>query len=165
LGEDLIQPEPVFGQYPKGLIRRLLPWLRCERREVLHICSGSLPPGEGIRVDLRTAARPDIMADGRRLPLRSGSIAAAMVDPPYTPQYAADLYGVEYPRPSHLLAEAARVVRPCGRIAFVHYIVPMPPPRCRIVKVFGLSTGLGFSIRAVSVWEREQDSLLEGIVP
>lgn len=156
---DEPQPQAVFGQYPRALIGKMLPWLRCERSKILHVCSGSLPPGEGIRVDIRPEARPDILADGRRLPFASGSIAAVMLDPPYTEQYARDLYGVEYPRPSHLLAEAARVVRPCGRIAFVHYLVPMPPAGCRLVKVLGLSTGLGFPIRAVTIFQREQGRL------
>lgn len=62
--------------------------------------------------------------------------------------------------PSHLLAEAARVVRPSGRIAFVHTLVPMPPPGCRVVKVLGLSTGFGFHMRAVTIYEREQARLL-----
>lgn len=162
---DVIEPDPndepekVFGQFPRSLIRKLLPWLGCDRREVLHVCSGSLPPGEGIRVDIRPEARPDVLADGRRLPFADGSIKGALIDPPYTRQYARDLYGVEYPRPSHLLAEAARVVRPCGRIGFVHYLVPMPPPGCRRVKTIGLSTGAGFHMRAVSIFEREQDRM------
>lgn len=66
------QPTAVYGQYPRALIGKLLPWLRCERREILHVCSGSLPPGEGTRVDVRPDARPDILADGRALPLVSG---------------------------------------------------------------------------------------------
>lgn len=152
-------PMAVFGQYPRGLIAKLLPLLKCRRHEVLHVCSGSLPPGEGIRVDVRGAARPDILADGRHLPLRDGSMAAVMLDPPYTPQYARDLYGVEYPRPAHLLAEAARVVRPCGRIVFVHHIVPMPPAGCVLVQVLGMSTGYGYPMRAVTIFEREQLSL------
>jgi SAM-dependent methyltransferase len=146
----------------KTLIANLLPWLKCERREILHVCSGSLPPGEGIRVDIRPDAHPDILADGRHLPLADGSQAAVMLDPPYTPHYAKDLYGVAYPRPSHLLREASRVVRPGGRIAFVHYITPNPPPGCRIVKVFGLSVGLGYPMRAVTIFERGTD-LLPGI--
>lgn len=153
-------PEAVFGQYPSALLPRVLPWLRCARHEVLHVCSGSLPPGEGIRVDVRFDARPDILADGRRLPLRDGSVAAVMLDPPYTPQYARDLYGVEYPRPSHLLREAARVVRPQGRIAFVHHIVPAPPQGCFVVQVLGLSTGFGYPMRAVTIYQREQRGLL-----
>ncbi len=111
------KPQAVYGQYPRALIGKMLPWLRCERHEILHVCSGSLPIGEGIRVDIREAAMPDILADGRNLPLASGSISAVMIDPPYTEAYAKSLYGVDYPRPSHLLREAARVVRPGGRIA------------------------------------------------
>lgn len=153
------QPEPVFGQYPRALIGKLLPWLRCERREILHVCSGALPRGEGIRIDIRPEARPDVLADGRALPFADGSMAAVLLDPPYTPQYSRDLYGVDYPRPSHLLAEAARVVRPCGRVGIVHYLVPMPPPRCRLIRVMGLSTGFGFPMRAVTIYEREQDGL------
>jgi hypothetical protein len=152
-------PEKVFGQYPRSLIRKVLPWLCCERREILHVCSGSLPPGEGIRVDIRPEARPDVLADGRCLPFADGSIVAVLIDPPYTRQYARDLYDVDYPRPSHLLAEAARVVRPCGRIGFVHYLVPIPPPGCRHVKTLGLSTGAGFHMRAVTIFECDQDAL------
>lgn len=169
LYEDLAErvervPKKVFGQYPRTLIGNLLPWLRCERREILHVCSGSLPPGEGIRVDIRPDTHPDILADGRKLPLADGSQAAVMLDPPYTPHYAKDLYGVAYPRPSHLLREAARVVRPGGRIAFVHYITPNPPPGCRVVKVFGLSVGFGYPMRAVTIFERGAD-LLPGVSP
>jgi hypothetical protein len=162
LFEDLAQselPTAVFGQYPRALIPKILPWLKCERHEVLHICSGSLPPGEGIRVDIRPDARPDILADGRALPFKDGSIKAAMIDPPYTEQYALELYGVEYPLPSHLLREAARVVRPGGVIAFVHYLVPMPPDGCDFVKTFGLSTGFGFYMRAVTLFQKRQGGL------
>lgn len=152
-------PVGVLGMYPAMFIPRILPWLNCERSEVLHVCSGGLPPGEGIRVDIRPEALPDILADGRALPLADGSVAAALLDPPYTEHYARDLYGTDYPRPSHLLREAARVVRPNGRIGFVHYIVPNAPPGCRFVKAFGLSMGFGYPMRAVTIFEREQGSL------
>lgn len=161
--EDSPAPEPVYGQYPRGLIKKILPWLRCERREVLHVCSGSLPRGEGIRVDIRPAARPDVLADGRALPIASGSIAAVMIDPPYCEEYALSLYGVEYARPSHLLREAARVVRPGGRIAIVHYITPSPAAGTRFVKAFGLSIGFDAPMRAVSIYERDQAELALGV--
>lgn len=157
-----LEPAPVFGQYPKGLIAKLLPHLGCERREILHLCSGSLKRGEGIRVDIRPDAHPDVVADARELPrdrFPDGSVAAVMLDPPYSPEYAKRLYGVTYPRPAHLLREAVRVVRPGGVIAFVHYLVPMPPEGARFVRAWGLSTGFGFPMRAVSLWQRDQDSL------
>ncbi len=150
---------PVYGQYPRLLIPAMLPWLGCGRHEVLHVCSGSLAPGEGIRVDIRPEACPDILADGRKLPLATGSVAAVMIDPPYTDHYARELYRVKYPRPAQLLREAARVVRPGGRIVFVHYITPKPVAGTVFVKAFGLSTGFDMPMRAVSIYELDGGQL------
>ena len=163
LFEDLnagAEPEQVFGMYPKIFIPRILPWLKCKRSEVLHVCSGGLPKGEGIRVDSRPEAHPDILADARDLPLEDGSQGAVLIDPPYTPEYARDLYGVDYPKPAHLLAEAVRVVRPSGRIGFVHYICPMPPAGATWIKTLGLSMGFGFPMRAVTIFEKDQELML-----
>lgn len=146
---------PVYGQYPRALIPAMLPWLGCARHEVLHVCSGALPPGEGIRVDIRPSAKPDFVADGRNLPFADGSHAAVMLDPPYTEHYARELYGVKYPRPSQLLREATRVVRPGGRILIVHYITPKPVPGMTFVKAWGLSTGFDMPMRAVTLYERD----------
>lgn len=158
--EDLGEASPgVYGMFPVGFIPKILPWLKCDRRDVLHVCSGGLPKGEGIRVDIRPEAKPDIVADGRALPLAESSVAAVLIDPPYSEHYARELYGTDYPRPAHLLAEASRVVRPNGRIGIVHYIIPNPPDRCRFVRSFGLSMGFGYPMRAVTFFEKLQPEL------
>lgn len=158
-------PAPVFGAYPKGFVAWAARLLTSPPGEVLHVCSGMLTPDDGgVRVDLRQEARPSVRADGRALPFRDGAFRAVMIDPPYSVEYAADLYGTDYPRPSHLLAEASRVLRPGGRIGFLHFIVPFPPKGLRFVGVRGVTTGCGYRIRAFTVFEKEQDSL-PGVLP
>lgn len=160
--ETMHSPTPVYGAFPV----RFLPWalrlLRAQPSEVLHVCSGALTAEDvrgGTRVDIRPEARPDVVADGRALPFADASFRAVLIDPPYSVEYARDLYGTEYPRPSHLLREAARVVSPCGRIGMLHFLVPSPPPGCRIVAVRGVTQGCGYRIRALTIYEREQDGL------
>jgi hypothetical protein len=153
----------VFGRYPKGFLRHALKvglLGDVDRQDVLHVCSGTLSETERWTVDLRPQARPRVIADGRSLPFRDASFPAVMLDPPYSDQYARNLYGVENPRPSWLLKEAARVVQPGGRIGMLHVAVPFAPPGCRLVKVYGVSTGVGFRVRGFTVYERQQAGLL-----
>ncbi len=149
-------PAPVWGAYPKGFVDYALVALRCPAGEVLHVCSGMLTPAEvrgGCRVDLRAAARPDLLADGRALPFSEGSWSGVLIDPPYSTEYARELYGTDYPRPSHLLAEAARVLRPGGRCGFLHFLVPMVGrSRLRFERTLGVTQGCGYRIRAFTVF-------------
>lgn len=108
---------------------------------------------------MRPDARPDVLADGRALPLRDGSVDACLLDPPYTERYSRDLYGTAFPRARPLLAEAARVVAPGGAIGILHFFVPNPPPGTALVRVWGVTLGCGFRIRAFSLYRREQARL------
>jgi len=164
-GQDGADPDgfAVFGRYPKGFLRHIvtLGLLGPVRRDaILHVCSGTLSETERWTVDLRLEARPRVVGNGCALPFRDACVAAVMLDPPYSDQYARNLYGTENPRPSWLLREAARVVVPGGRIGLLHVAVPFSPPGCRLLRVYGVSTGVGFRIRAFTVFEREQASLL-----
>lgn len=157
-------PEAVWGCYPQ----RFLPWalsaIQCRASEVLHVCSGALgSDAGGVRVDLRLGARPDVVGDGTTLPFRDSSFAGVLLDPPYSLEYARELYGTAYPRPSHLLAEAARVVRPGGRVGFLHFLVPKPgSPLLTIERVWGVTQGCGYRIRAFTVLRRRDIDLFEG---
>lgn len=154
----------VFGRYPNGfldhvLATELLGVNRAQRDNILHVCSGTLGPEEAWTVDVREEARPRVVASGDALPFGDACFQAVMMDPPYSDQYARNLYRTGMPRNSWLLREAARVVVPGGRIGILHVAVPFSPPGCRLVKVYGVSTGVGFRIRAFTVYEREQAGL------
>lgn len=153
----------VFGRFPKGFLDHVLAtrWLgNVRRNEVLHVCSGTLSETETWTVDIRPEARPTVVADGRALPFRDGAFPAILLDPPYSEEYARNLYKQGNPRPSWLLKEAARVVAPNGRIGILHVAVPFAPPGCFLVGVWGVTIGVGFRIRALTIYEKEQPALL-----
>ena len=153
----------VYGRYPKGFLDHVVrsQWLGDVRRDaILHVGSGTLSVSEAWTVDIRPQAKPRVVADGAALPFPDGSFLAVMLDPPYSEHFARVLYGTENPRPSWLLCEAARVVVPNGRIGILHVAVPFSPPGCRLITVHGVTTGVGFRIRAFSIYEKHQASLL-----
>lgn len=166
LYQDLDRPRRVprarYGQYPPGFVARMVPLLNCQRDKIVHVCSGCLPSGEGIRVDRDPSACPDIIADGRALPFLDDSIDGILLDPPYSAHYAREFYGFDYPRPSALLREAARVLKPGARVAIVHYITPKVPKGAplRFEKAWGLSTGFDMPMRAVTLYQKRDERRL-----
>jgi len=162
--EVLSSPEPCYGRYPKGFLAWALKDAGVRGDRVLHVCSGGMSRAEsmqGTRVDIRPAAVPDVIADGRALPFRDDAFEAVFLDPPYAVEYAQSFYGVEYPRPSHLLKEACRVVQPGGVIGILHYLIPMPPVGAKLVRVVGITQGLGYRIRAWTLYRKEQRGLFQ----
>ena len=153
----------VYGRFPKGFLAHVLRhrWLgdNTTREQILHVCSGTLSETERWTIDIRHEARPTVRASGAALPFHDASFSAIMIDPPYSDQYSRDLYGVENPRPSWLLREAVRVVRPSGRIGLLHVAVPFPPKGSTLINVYGVVTGTGYRIRAFTVFERDQCGL------
>lgn len=152
----------VFGQFPYGWLTdvvRLKLLGDVARQDILHVCSGTLSEHERWTVDIRPAARPAVVAKGQALPFLDATFPAILIDPPYTEEYARNLYRSEFPRPSHLLREAARVVRPGGRIGLLHIAVPITPQGCEFVTSFGVVPGPGFRIRAFTIYERRQAML------
>lgn len=153
----------IWGRLPAGFLAWAYSVLDLgDSRSVLHVCSGGLDSEtRGVRVDLRPQVRPDVVADGRALPFADASFDAVLIDPPYSKEYAEHLYGTAYPRPSALLREACRVVRPTRCVGIVHFLVPRPEPGLRFVEVHGVTTGCGYRIRALTVFRREQRGLFD----
>lgn len=156
---------PDGGGYPKGFVEWALAEMGCDDPDaVLHLCSGSMRTG--VRVDIRPEMEPDIVADCRAVPLPDQSFDFIMIDPPYSEEYARNLYGTadHYPLPNQILREACRLLRPNGKVGFLHFQVPMSNKPLRLVRVYGLTTGAGYAIRAWSLFERMvEQPRLEGV--
>lgn len=146
---------PDGGGYPIGFLEWALQKMRCVQPDrVLHICSGSVI--SGIRVDIRHEMNPSIVADAIHLPFENESFDFILSDPPYSQDYASNLYGTgdNYPAPGAILREAQRILRPNGLIGLLHFQVPMSRKPMKLLGVYGVTTGAGYAIRAWSLFQK-----------
>lgn len=145
-------PIPEGGGYPLGFVELAARLMEIQDLgAVVHLCSGSV---RGRRTfDIRAEVEPASIADCRRLPVRSCSVDAIMVDPPYGQDYAEAIWGLGkvYPTPIVLLRECARILRPGGKVAMLHQLVPIIPAGLDRVGVWGVSTGPGYRMRALTI--------------
>lgn len=152
---------PEGGGYPIGFVELAAKLMGCyELSDVVHLCSGSIRARRTF--DLRPTSAAAVVADVRELPIRSGSVRWVMVDPPYDQDYAEVLWGMgkQYPTPAVVLREACRILVPGGRVAFLHHVVPTLPEGMARVGTWGVTTGTGYRIRALTIGERTGEASL-----
>jgi len=146
---------PEGGGYPKGFVEWAYELMGVtDPSKVLHLCSGSMVTG--VRVDIRANTNPDIVADCRAVPLPDESFDWILADPPYSEDYATNLYGTRdsYPKPGQIAKEAARLLRPGGKFGLLHFQVPMIRKPLKMLGVYGITTGAGYAIRAWTLCEK-----------
>lgn len=151
----LYLPRPAAkypGCYPMHFERRLPDILESEN--FVHFFAGMST--SGYRIDLNVSVTPDLVADVHELPLKDNSFDAGMADPPYTREFAADLYGTEYPKWGEWTRELVRIVKPGGRVAIMHnYIVPRLAG-CQMEEIIVILTRIKQYPKIVTVQRKEQ---------
>jgi SAM-dependent methyltransferase len=146
---------PDGGGYPIGFVEWAYEVMGViDPEKVLHLCSGSMRTG--VRVDIRPEMNPTVCCDIRNTPFPDESFDFILSDPPYAESYAENLYGTgqHYPKPSEILKEATRLLRPNGYFGLLHFIVPMNRKPMKLVQVYGITTGAGYAIRAWSLFTK-----------
>lgn len=154
---------PEGGGYPIGFIELAARLIDCgdHLADVVHLCSGSVRAARTF--DLRPESAAAVIADVRELPIATGSVRWVMANPPYDQDYADVLWGLgkEYPTPAVLLREISRILVPGGRAALLHHLVPALPATLIRVGTYGVTTGTGYRIRALTIVERTGVSALD----
>lgn len=152
---EYFDPFPDGGGYPKRFLSFAFEKLEVDDPDrVLHLCSGSMR--SGVRVDIRPEMNPTVVCDARNTPFDDESFEWVMIDPPYSEEYARNLYGTEdsYPKPGQLMREASRLLRPGGKVGLLHFQVPMIRKPLKMLAVYGITTGMGYNIRSFTVCEK-----------
>lgn len=139
----------LWGSFPNGFYPRMKSLLG--EGEYLYVCSGSIQ--EGVTVDIRSGMRPAVVADAQALPFLDGSFDVVVLDPPYTAKDA-EKYGTKHFPVHRALWECARVLRPGGKLGFLHYMVPKTPPSTRRIAMVAVTCGPLMKVRAFSVFQK-----------
>jgi hypothetical protein len=147
---------PEGGGYPLRFVEWVLDSWECDDPDkVLHLCAGSMH--SGTTVDIRMETGPHVLADCRNTPFKDESFEFIMVDPPYSVEYAENLYGTAdfYPRPAQIVKEGMRLLKPGGLFGILHTQVPVIRKPAKMVNVYGVTFGMGYAIRAWTVLTKE----------
>lgn len=120
-----------YGAYPPQYVKRVMA-LFPDAKKVMHLFSGSLPPGDYTRVDSETnrrvdgARHPDIVADAHTLSqtVKRNHFDLIMADPPYTKADAAR-YNTPMINRKKVLEECSKVLAPGGFVVWLDTVWPM----------------------------------------
>jgi SAM-dependent methyltransferase len=156
LGNNYRTASKLYGAFPPRFLDRvmaLFPEIGARSR-VLHLFSGSLPPGPYVRVDVRKPMTPDLAGNAEALPFRDGSFDLVVADPPYSKQDA-EKYDGHMPNRRKVLAEVARVVRKGGNLVWLDTMLPMFAKRnWNWWGAIGVVRSSNHRVRLVSCFER-----------
>lgn len=126
IGNNYRNTTRYYGAYPPGYLKRVMALFPdCADGNVLHVFSGSLPPGPYVRLDINPANQPDVVGSvyyasrwlRRRFPL-------VCADPPYSLSDA-ERYGTASVDKRRALAAIAEVTEPAGYLAWLDTCWPM----------------------------------------
>ena len=111
-----------FPLYFEGNLIKLLGY----PERILHPFGGMAELGT--RVDLNGDLSPDVVADAHDLPFDDGSFDCVILDPPYSDEEAAELYGTPPLSPRVYISEAVRVLCEGGWLCVYGDREPRRPP-------------------------------------
>jgi len=157
--------EKFPGAFPAGFLKRLKATFKkyypTHTREILHVCSGRVPPNEGLRLDISATYNPDFLCDCQTFILPSGNkvpdnlVTWSISDTPYNKPAAHKYYSSTMIERKKVLRQMNRVTKIGGFIGILDQIIPTAPPKNLImVAKIGVSSVPNLDLRIFSVLKK-----------
>jgi len=161
--ETWVLPRPrkdaYVGSFPLHFEQRL--WrLLGKPEKVLHPFGGLAEIGDF--VDLNETTSPTWVGDAHDLHfIADETYDLVILDPPYSSDESAELYGTPPLRWNTFVGEAVRVCKPGGHVAVYHVKQPPRPSGTRLVRRIVVLTRTWHAPRLCFVFEKQAQQQLE----
>lgn len=163
-GESLLK-----GAYPAGFLQRLKDamgnqWPK-NRRQILHVCAGSVDKTEGITLDNDKQFKPDILSDAETFSTkflkRYRKVRISIADPPYNDTTAIEYYDeVQKLSVIRMLKQMVAVTEDSGFVILLDQTSPsIGPhiPELKRVALIGVTSVPNTDIRLCTVWRKKKN--------
>lgn len=146
-----------YGNYPRGYLDRITS-LFPDCKNVLHLFSGSLPPGNYIRFDicLNDMAQADVKGDAQELSkfFEPNTFDIIYADPPYS-QLDAEKYNTDMPNRFKVVKECYKVLKPGGYLVWLDEVLPMyRKDEFKRIGEIMITRSTNHRVRAVFIFEK-----------
>ena len=145
----------LYGAYPHGYLKRIMS-IFPDKKDILHVFSGSLPPGPYLRVDINPDNQPDIVCNAEQLSESvKGEFDLFMLDPPYQKEDAVK-YGYKLPNKAQVIKECYKLAKPGAHLVFMDERLPMyrKDQWKRIGEIY-ISRSTNHRVRGVFIFEKQ----------
>lgn len=152
LGNDY-RGSGYYGSYPPNYLKRVLSMFP-DASSILHLFSGSLPPGDYIRYDVQGDAEVNGEAKDLSLYFDPESFDLILADPPYT-QEDAEHYGTPLISRNAVLKECYKVLEPNGYIVWLDQVLPMfRKTELHLCGLIGIVRSTNHRFRVASIFKK-----------
>lgn len=157
------------GAYPAGFLKRFrtafADFIPSDPMDMLHVCSGRLPPSEGMRLDVDSKYDPDILSDAEDMSqVNDEAFSWVIADPPYNENASKKYYKRPLLKKSQMIREMTRVCKVNGFIALLDQYSPNSFPRClKRIALVGVTSVPNTDMRIFTVWQKREK--FKGVKP
>lgn len=127
-----------------------------DAQDILHVPSGSIPPGPYLRIDIRPEVNPDIIGDCHDIKALVGDrqFDLVLADIPYS-QEDAEHYGRPMVRRNVVLKSCLEVCRPGGWVVWLDQVLPLfSKAVCELTMAIGMVKSTNHRVRGVFGFRR-----------
>jgi len=155
IGNDYRSKNKFYGEFPRGYLARMMSMFG-DKKNILHIFSGSLEPGNYKRMDVSDRFSPDVVGNAEEASkyFKPNSFDLVIADPPYQPEDS-KIYGVKHPNKRVVMSECAKITERGGHLIWLDERMPMyKKTDWKRVGEILLTRSTNHRVRATFIFER-----------